>query len=378
MTSEPVPAAVPEVDGSVAEVAKAPAAAPPPREPLGSRRGLERGALCVIAGVLLCGFLHFAQPLLVPIASAWLLAAALKPAVRFLQRLHIAPPFGAALVLLVVGTLATLAAVRIGGDLDRWISDAPGHLADVRSRLRPLLEPLERWTRASVEVSAIASVDAARAAPAAAAEPGAVLVWTKQLVVGLVSTVALLYFLLAAGDRFRQKLIHVMPTLSRKKRALEIAREIEERVTVFLFTVSCVNALLGVCVWLALEALGMPGAELWGVLAAVVNYVPYFGPVVGVGALLLAGVAEFSSFGEAVLPAAIYLGLHVIESNLVTPQVLGRRMRLNPVVVFVDLLFWTWLWGVPGALLAVPILLCVRIVAERIDPLSPVVEFLDR
>jgi predicted PurR-regulated permease PerM len=142
--------------------------------------------------------------------------------------------------------------------------------------------------------------------------------------------------------------------------------------------VSCVNAVLGLVLWLALRALEMPGAALWGVVAAIVNYVPYFGPVVGVGGLLLAGLTEFKGLGEAFVPAAIYLGLHLLESNLVTPLVLGRRLRLNPLVVFIALLFWTWVWGVPGALLAVPILLCLRIVAERVERLAPLVEFLDR
>lgn len=373
MADEKPPLATPEVAPTPEAPAKPPIVAP-------ARRTLERGLLWTIALILACMFLHFARPVLVPLAGAWVLAAALKPAVRFLQRMHLPAPVGAMVVLIVLTGLAVVATVQLASEADRWVADAPAHLHRVRTRLEPLLEPMQRWSRASVEVSAIANAsepDAVAAAPSGP-PPGAVFEWTRQLVVGGVSTLVLVFFLLAAGDRFRQKLLHLLPTFGEKRRALEIVREIEEHVTVFLFTVSCVNVALGLIVWLALRALGMPGAELWGVVAALVNYVPYFGPVLGVGALLLAGVAEFKNLGEALMPAAIYLGLHLVESNLVTPHVLGRRLRLNPLVVFIALLFWSWVWGVPGALLAVPLLLCLRIVAERVERLAPLVEFLDR
>jgi len=177
---------------------------------------------------------------------------------------------------------------------------------------------------------------------------------------------------------FLQKLVHVMPTLSDKKRAVEISHEIQENIAHYLFAVSLINLGLGLLVGAGLYFLGIPNAAMWGLFVAVVNFVPYFGPFIGVVVLAAVGLLTFDTLGKSVLPPVWYLLLHLLEANLITPMLLGRRFTLNPVVIFVSLIFWTWLWGVPGALLSLPILVSIKVVCDRVPAMAHVSELLSR
>jgi predicted PurR-regulated permease PerM len=203
-----------------------------------------------------------------------------------------------------------------------------------------------------------------------------VLTYTRTFVTGTIETVVLLFFMLAAGDLFLHKLVKVMPTLHDKKKAVGIASEVQHSISTFLFTITAINAALGVVVGFAAFLVGMPNPVLWGVLAGVLNFIPYFGPITGVAVLLIAGFMTFDSALRAITPAVIYLGLHGVESNLVTPVILGRRLTLNPLVIFISLMFWTWLWGIPGALLSIPMLMMAKILCDHFKPLTPVGEFM--
>ena len=205
-----------------------------------------------------------------------------------------------------------------------------------------------------------------------------VLNWTGTLLAGLGESLVLLYFLLASGDLFLQKLVHVMPTMHDKKSAVEISHEIQQNISHYLFSVSLINIGMGLVVGGGLFFLGVPNAAMWGVCVAVLNFVPYFGPVAGVIVLAAVGLLTFNTLWQGLLPPAWYLGLHALEANLITPVLLGRRFTLNPVVLFVSLIFWMWLWGVPGALLSVPILVSIKVVCDRVPALSPVSELLSR
>ena len=169
-----------------------------------------------------------------------------------------------------------------------------------------------------------------------------------------------------------------MPTLRDKKRAVEISHEVQQNISQYLFSVSLINIGMGLLVGVGLYLMGVPNAAMWGLFVAVLNFVPYFGPVAGVIALGTVGLLTFDTLGKGLLPTAWYLVLHLLEANLVTPMLLGRRFTLNPVVIFVSLIFWTWLWGVPGALLSVPILVSIKVVCDRVPALSPVSELLNR
>ena len=195
---------------------------------------------------------------------------------------------------------------------------------------------------------------------------------------GAGETLVLLYLLLASGDLFLQKLVRMMPTLRDKKRAVEISHEIQQNISNYLFSVTLINFGLGLAVSGGLFFMGVPNAAMWGLCVAVANFVPYFGPVAGVIVLGAVGMLTFETLGKGLLPPAWYLLLHLLEANLITPLLLGRRFTLNPVVIFVSLIFWTWLWGVPGALLSVPILVSIKVVCDRVPAMSSVSELLSR
>jgi predicted PurR-regulated permease PerM len=161
-----------------------------------------------------------------------------------------------------------------------------------------------------------------------------------------------------------------------KKRAVEISHELQQNISNYLFSVSLINLGMGLVVSGGLYFMGVPNAALWGILVALLNFVPYFGPVAGIIMLAAVGLLTFDTLWQAILPPAWYLLLHALEANLITPVLLGRRFTLNPVVIFASLIFWTWLWGVPGALLSVPILVSIKIVCDRFPAMSHVSELL--
>src|SRR5205823_1876401 len=175
---------------------------------------------------------------------------------------------------------------------------------------------------------------------------------------------------------FLQKVVGISATFHDKRRAVEISHEIQQNISHYLFTVSVINLCLGVIVGAGLYFLGVPNAAMWGALAAVLNYVPYFGPVTGIVLLAIMGLVTFDTLPKALLPPLWYAAVHGLETNFVTPILLGRRFTLNPVIIFISLIFWTWLWGVAGALLSVPILVGVKVICDHVPALAPVSEFL--
>lgn len=181
----------------------------------------------------------------------------------------------------------------------------------------------------------------------------------------------ILFFLLAAGDRLVRGLIEILPRFSDKKQAVDIANEIQQSIGGYLFTISVMNSLVGMVTGVAMWASGLGDPLLWGSLAFLLNFVPILGPLTGVGIFLLAGIVTLDWPWHSLLPAFLYALIHIGEGEIITPMLLAKRFTLNPVIVIVSLFFWHALWGVPGALLAVPLLAMFKIVADRLEPLRP-------
>lgn len=205
---------------------------------------------------------------------------------------------------------------------------------------------------------------------------GAVLDWARGFAGNAVVTLVLLFFLLAFGETLLLRLSKVLPDADPGRRAIAVAGQIERTISTYLFSITIINAGLGAAVGGAMWLLGQPNPLFWGVMAALLNFIPYFGPLTGCLALVLAALMDAETGWHILLPALVYLGLHGIESNFITPAILGRRLTLNPLLVFVALVFWGWLWGVAGALMAVPILMTFKIVCDHVPPLAPVGELL--
>ena len=193
---------------------------------------------------------------------------------------------------------------------------------------------------------------------------------------GIGVVLVLTYFLLASGDLFLRKCLSALRTKRDRQLLLEMARELQNNISGYLLTVSLINAGLGVAVAVLMALYGLPNALLWGALAFGLNFIPYIGATVGIGCVAAASLITFDTLGHAVAPPATYLALTTIEAYLVTPAVLSRRFTLNPVVVLIALLFWGWIWGIPGALIAMPILMTVKIVCDYVPSLATFGEFL--
>jgi len=326
-------------------------------------------------------FLYFARSVVLPIVLACVAGMTLKPLIRWLSCIHIPPALSAAVVLCLLVSGVAIGFFYLGRPALTWMNEAPQHMTELRQRVEKIFPRITRFSQAAAAVKDLGAAEQEQKKVTtvelkASRVPSGFINWTGTFLVGAGETLVLLYLLLASGDLFLQKLVRGMPTLRDKKRAVEISHEIQHNISNYLFSVSLINIGLGVIVSGGLYFMGVPNAAMWGMFAALLNFVPYFGPVAGIILLAGVGLLTFDTPWKTLLPPAWYLLVHLAEANLITPVLLGRRFTLNPVVIFVSLIFWTWLWGVPGALLSVPILVSIAVICDRVPALSPVSEVL--
>jgi predicted PurR-regulated permease PerM len=340
-------------------------------------------SIIVVLGVV--ALLFFGRPVILPLFLACLAAMALKPLMRGLSAVGLPPSPAAAIVCLVLLAGVTTGFVELGRPVMRWVDDAPQNIANLRTRFEKRFPNALRVGHALDAMSELgdnppAKKDGDKTVSTVEIREkrgtGSILNWTGTALAGLGETFVLIYLLLASGDMFMQKLVRVMPTLRDKKRAVEISHEVQLNISNYLFSVSLINTCLGGVAAAGFYFLGVPRAGMWGVLAAILNFVPYFGPVLVIGMLGIVGMTSFDTMPQCLMPACWYLILHLLESNFVTPILLGRRLTLNPVAIFVSIIFWFWLWGIPGALIAVPVLVSVKAACDRIPQASYISEII--
>ena len=200
---------------------------------------------------------------------------------------------------------------------------------------------------------------------------------TRNFAGGFFTTVLFLFFLLVSGDIFLRRLVEVLPRFKSKRQVIEISQQIESDISAYLITITIMNTAVGIATGLAMWLTGVGDPILWGSVAFTLNYVPILGPILGVLIFLLAGLLTHDTLWPALLPAGLYLGLHLIEGETVTPMLLAKRFTLNPVLVIVSLVFWFWMWGIPGAILALPMLAIAKIICDQVQPLAAFGHFLE-
>lgn len=353
---------------------------PPGRRP----RDVRSVALTGLFVLAVFYTLYFTRLFLLPIVLATVFGLLLSPVVRWLARLHVPQGLGAGIVVLALVGVSLGSGYLLLEPAGDWIDRAPSSMERIEAKLRRLKEPVAQMNRATEQVEKLTAVGGS-----AAPREGNVQVQrttltdqlvsrAQQFVAGVVVMLVLLYFLLASGDMFLRKLIRVLPTLDDKKRAVDIARQLQVDISLYLSTITVINIGLGVCVGVAMHLLGLPNPILWGVLATLLNYIPYLGGMIGIVILGFVAALTFDTPGQIALPPLVYFLLTAGEGYFVTPMVLGKRLTLNPVVILLGLIFWGWLWGVVGAVLAVPVLVSIKILCDHIPPLSSVGEFLGR
>jgi predicted PurR-regulated permease PerM len=298
----------------------------------------------------------------------------LRPLTTWLNEYPRLPmPVAALLVILaavaVISGIAYLISVPSGGLAAR----APESLAIAKERLAFLAAPISYLQEALHNIENIGA--AASAAPQMVvargdALPGILLFGTASTLRDLFVTLLILYFMLASGDRMLRALIEVLPRFSDKRRAVEIAGEIQASIASYLLTIFLMNAAVGILVGIAMALCGMGHPTLWGAVAFLLNFVPIIGPLIGIAIFFVAGLVTLAWPFPAVAPAICYALIHFFEGEMFTPHLVARRFELNPVLVILSLLFWDAIWGIPGALLAVPLLAIIKIFADRVDSLK--------
>ena len=320
--------------------------------------------------------LRVGSSLVLPILMAGLLALVLAPAVAWLARHRIPHGLAAAMVLLAV-VLPAGAAIRVlAGPAISWLDRAPETLEQAERRLRRLTKPIEQLQETAQKVEEVAqgSNGARRAPPTTQSASDGLFSrlsgTTTAFVASLATVLFLTFFLLATAHRFREKLDRLLPEQHRST-VTDGLEEIQRQMSRYLSGVTAINIGVGLATYLAMRLVGMPNPGLWAVVAGVFNYIPYLGAVVTVGVIFLAGLVSFDEPGRAVLASGAFLVINLIEAYLISPMFHGRHLPLNPVAIFGGLLFWGWLWGVTGAILAVPLTVCLKVIADRVEPLKP-------
>jgi predicted PurR-regulated permease PerM len=345
------------------------------------RRRRPSGMMILVLLALLYT-LYFARDFLLPVSFAIMLNFLLSPAVRLLHRLHLPRPLGSALVVLSLIGLGGFGVYKMAGPVQSWTAKAPAAIESAREALAKLIRPFERVKKTAEQVESATAVSTSPKAPVVVIQGPSVFSRvfgsTQRFLFALIETVILLFFLLAAGDLFLHKLIKVLPHLQDKLKAIRIAREVESSVSTYLATIAALNIVEGLGVAGALALLGRPSPLRWGALVAAVEFLPYLGAFSIVVILAIAALGSYPSVGRALMVPGAFVLINMLQVNVVSPLLLGHRLALNPVAVFIGLAFWFWIWGIPGAFIGVPLLAVLKICCDHIEALAPVGEFLGR
>ena len=326
--------------------------------------------------------LYVGKAIVLPVFVALFLNLLLAPLMRGLQKLFIPAPLAAGGILLILTGGVVLGITQLSTPASLWLDRAPEAFKQVERRFETIKQSVLEMGKATKALERVASLPETQRIQEVEVKTnslGGLLVnWTTEFLLGLVSSMILLYFFLASGNLFLEKLVKVLPRFSDKRRAVEIVRGIEGNISSYLLTVTGINAGLAIVVSLSMYLYGMPNPLLWGAMAGILNFIPYVGSVIGLGAMTLAAAFNFDDLSMVALVSGTYFFLTALEGNFITPYLLGRKLTLNPVVILISVLFWGWLWGLIGALLAVPIVASCKIICDQIEPLNSIGEFLGR
>ena len=369
---------------------------PPGTESVRIRTEIHSLPLILLTVFATVFILDWAQPFFVPLILGVIISYALSPLVNQLQKWHVPRAIGAALLLLmIVGGSATVA-YSLQDETAGMIETLPQAAQKFRHILRRewgvSKGAIENVQKAADQIEHAANETAASSPPAPRGvtrvqiEPSKFNIrdylWNGT--VGVLSFISLAvmvlflaYFLMVSGDTFRRKLVKLSgPTLSRKKITVQMLNEISAQIQRYLLVQVFASVLVGVTSWLAYVWIGLEHAAVWGIVAAILNLVPYLGAIILTGGTTLVAFLQFGNASMALTVAAISLVIHGLEGYLLTPWLTGRASRMNAVVVFVGVLFWGWLWGAWGLLLGMPIMMAIKSVCDRVEEFKPVGEFM--
>ena len=310
---------------------------------------------------------HFASSLILPVVVAAFFAMLLSPLINRLPLRWL--PRGLAALLLVAGLVGSLGAVGtfVAKPASDWARKVPFVMREAAPKLRAMVQPLREASRASVFRDLTGDSEPGSEEVVVRAPRLDLVSATPRVLGSLLAVLLLTFSFLVYGDDVLRKLLMLRPTRAQKRLTAEIVQQIQSDLSRYMLTITATSVALGGATAGMLWYLGVEDPLLWGVLAAALNLTPFVGPLIMALLLALIGLSEFDTIGTAMLPAAGFLVLHAVEANVLTPQVLGRTMRINPLAIILWLMLWGWLWGAIGLLVAVPMLVCLKIVASRVE-----------
>lgn len=344
-------------------------------EAVSYRRDRLLSSLVFIAGVALALGAPFALRagaiFFMPVTVAVVITLMLVPAQEWMERHRVPPGLSALLVLLLFLVIANATLVAIVMPATEWVQLLPSRMPQIRANLAPILDAFASLERLLEQVSGVLSqgAGAAQAEVVVDTPNSAFDLVTKSAPAALIQTlfaILLVYFLLAAYTRMRERTIRNRASLSGSLRVARLIRDTVQNTASYLLTITAINASLGAVVALVMWMVGMPTPLMWGGFAALLNFVPYLGPIIATGLLAFGGLIAFSDPWAALTPAALFLVIHGLEANVVTPAVVGKRLEINPLAILISLSFWGWVWGTIGALISVPLLIMFKVVLDRV------------
>jgi predicted PurR-regulated permease PerM len=355
-------------------------------------------ALTVMASLAVVLMLQWLEAVLIPIVIGILLAYTLDPLVKALARAKIRRPFGAAIVLVALIAALGLGVYSLTGQALQIVRQVPEAALRIRERVRNIgakdsaLGEVQKAATELQKTAEVASQQSQTTSPGSQAvqkvqivEPAfdaqSYLYWGGMNLIGAAGQFAvilfLVYFFLVTGDLYKRKLVKLAgPTLSKKKATVEILDDVNSQIANFIRVQVFTSAVVAVATMAALWYFGVQQYIIWGLLAGIFNSIPYVGPILVSAGLGVVGFMQFDDLERTLTVAGVALLITTLEGYLLTPALMSRAARMNPVAIFIGLLFWGWIWGVWGAILAVPMLMMIKAVCDHIERLQPVSELL--
>ncbi|MDO9489729.1 MAG: AI-2E family transporter [Sphingomonadaceae bacterium] len=344
-------------------------------EAVSYRRDRLLSSLVFIAGVGLFLATPFALRagaiFFMPVAVAIVITLMLVPAQEWMERHRVPSGLGALIVLLLFLFIANATLVAIVLPATEWVQLLPSRTPQIRQNLEPILAAFASLERLIEQVTGVLSASGGSSPTEVVVNtPNSALdLLTASAPAALVQTlfaILLVYFLLAAYTRMRVRIIRNRSSLSGSLRVARLIRDTVQNTASYLLTITMINASLGAVVALTMWLVGMPTPLMWGGFAAILNFVPYLGPVIASGLIAFGGLVAFSDPWAALTPAALFVLIHTLEANAVTPALVGKRLEINPLAILLSLSFWGWVWGTVGALISVPLLIMFKVILDRV------------
>lgn len=350
---------------------KAPEQRAETRKEIDQRRDRLLASLALISGIGLALAAPFAlkagAEFFLPLTAAIVIAIALVPFLEWMERRRIPSGLAALICLIAFLVVANTALVLIVVPATDWFRVLPDRIGHIQANLSPLIDfysQLQKFIDETLQMLASGPVAAAQTVAVEAPRSLLQLAATSApaAIVQMMFAMLVIYFFLAGWSRLRRNAIQSRDSFGGAMAVAQVIQKLVEATSAYVLTIAVINLCLGLSVAIALALIGMPSPLMWGGIVALLNFIPYFGPVLAAVLLGLGGLMVFDNIWMALTPAAVQIACHLVEANMITPLVLGRKLTMNPILILISLSFWGWVWGTPGALLAVPLLIIIQTV----------------